>query len=180
MSKDKVMIVLTPNDEVITKEFTGFDDVCKEIAGDTGKCAMAEHYMSMHDGMIIPDMISMYGDECGLIEDTACGNKVNALASLVACQMQANNGQEPQVVPFYGNIVLVKDVDGPEGYEAAGFDRTINDEGEQEIDECWMVEDFVLLTKNHNREFLAAMHEEYDDNKPQPEFKVAEWDEIEK
>lgn len=58
--------------------------------------------------------------------------------------------------PIYGDVCVTKVVDSRRGQEG-GFDYKETEDGEEDICECWLVEDSLLLTRNRAESTLDLL-----------------------
>lgn len=161
----KRAVVITPNDEVKTVEYKGYETSREAVEGMI--CHIPVEVTEIETPFRkIP--VIFYGNDEGLLQDTCCDNKVNALVTGL------------YGYPIYGNVIVLEEVDVPqydekgniEYYEkdTDGFEYIEDEHGEEEICDCWFIEDNLLLNINRNKETLEKIHAEYDGKKPQPEI----------
>lgn len=150
------MIVLHPDETVSLADYNGYETIRDAVDGNI------EHFfvtdMSIgplsHLGVISVDF---YCNEEFLIRNDKKFDKINAVASLISRQ------------EIRGDVaVLVNAGNG----ENRGFDyKEYSEDGcepEQDICECWFVEDAFCRLVNTHREDLKELHEQFDNNKSQP------------
>lgn len=157
VDKERKQIILTPNDEILHENYAGYESLSKGVGGCIGIC-------TTQNIPIFPKPVKAdfyCNDEFLLINDEKF-SKCNAIATLLSGQ------------PIYGNVVIVKNI----GEDNIGFEYLSKD-GEEEITETWMIEDALMRFKNDNIKNIEQIHEEYDNNKPEPHFEFYEWDDVE-
>lgn len=155
----KKAILITPEDEV---KVIDYEDGLTFLQAQVGG-----HIKTLVDEVIPGSHIASnsnedtrvvgYCNEEGLLIDTCCNNKVNALMSVL------NDGN-----PIYGNVVLVKGV----GEDTDGFDYkevTRNGITEMDVCECWAIHDLYTSIRNKiTKESLGIYHSIFDGKKPEP------------
>jgi len=162
----KKLIVLTTDDKVKTIDYnreneeSGYKALSDAVDGFIEYCGHIDLPLGMKT--VKADVIC---NEEFLLRDDEKFNKVNAMASFLCGQ------------PIYGDVVIaMTDNEG----DTIGFDDVwvINEDGtkEQDICECWWVEDTLLRFRNANIDALKEFHMEYDDNKPEPFYEVTSLD----
>lgn len=106
----------------------------------------------------------MFCNEEFLIDDDPKFDKVNAVATLIC-------GQE-----IRGDVAVV--VDSGNG-DSRGFQyKEYVEEGcepEEDLCECWAVEDSLMKFVNSYREELRDIHKKYDNNKSEPRMEFIEF-----
>lgn len=167
----KRAIVITPNDEVKTVEYKGYETDREVVEGIISHVPIDITHIETPLRKI---PIVAYCNDEGLLQDTCCYNKVNAFITAL------------YGYPIYGNVIVLEEVNVPqydengeiEYYEkdSDGFDYKEDEHGKEDICDCRFVEDAFLLNINHNRETLAKIHAEFDNNKPQPEIEFISLD----
>lgn len=152
MKKGK-QIIITPNEEVKTVDYTGYESIRDGVNGSIERCGSLDIDTPL--GSLKTDL---YCNDSFLISDKEEFNKINAVASLFT-------GQE-----IRGDVVLLVN----EGCDNRGFEYLETPDGEEDLCECWFVEDKLLLFINHAKEDIEMLHEDYDDNKSEPVFEFIE------
>ncbi len=154
---DKKLILITPEDEVKNAPYEGYKDVSNGVDGVISRLTTLD--IETPIGNIECDV---YCNDCFLIEDRF--DKCNAIATILTG------------TPIYGNVVILQR-DGLDRNK--GFEYFENEEGEEDLCECWFVEDRIMLYANRNRDVLKEVHESLDKNKPEPTFEVRSHSEAE-
>lgn len=156
---DKIIIIHS-DDHISNADYNGYESLQKAVGGlaeffhDT-KIAVEP---SLCDGNETLPLV-MFCNEEFLIDDDPKFDKVNAVASLMC-------GRE-----IRGDVAVV--VDSGNG-DSRGFKyKEYIEEGhepEEDLCECWAVEDTLMKYVNAYREELQQLHKTYDNNKSEPKI----------
>lgn len=144
---DKI-IILTSDDKVQTADYTDYKSLQNAVEG------LIEHFNTLPNVQLVPIeppiKIDMWCNDEFTYSDTESCKKINALATAL------NGGNV-----IYGNVALT--VAMPYG-ESRGFKHIENEEGEEDICECWFMEDRLLLMRNSMEQdgVLKELHEQFD------------------
>jgi hypothetical protein len=133
-----------------------------------------------------PILCTVYNNDEGLLINGGDLDKANGLAT-----MMYNNippappecvGFVPEIInnegvfPIYGNIVILPQITTEDGIDNIGFKAT-NVDGEI-CGEVRLVARTIenVLNSAFSKAMTEAIHEKYDENKPEPEISVVSWD----
>ena len=153
IDKEPRMVILTSEDKVTNKPYKGYETLSEAVSGCIERCGSIEIDGGCGSGILECDI---YCNDEFLISDDEKFDKINAIASALTGQA------------IYGNAVILprEGLDSNRGFEYLSVD------GEEQILECWLAEDQLMLFANRNREGFKEMHKDYDKNKPKPKFVV--------
>lgn len=157
----KIVVLKAEGDKVETVDYDGYKSISAVTDG------LIEHFRDEKIPTPLGNLnATLYCNEEGLLREDL--KTVNAIATLLYGQ------------PIYGDVAVLKDLgDGDDtGFE---YKEEENDGVKEEtICECWFVEDAFMLAINGNKDKLAELHKQYDDNKPEPFIMVTSMDDMEK
>lgn len=143
----KNAIIITPSEEIKTVEYKGTDTIHEIVDGffDVVKSEVL-HVQGYGD----IEWIAFCNDE-GLLQDTAEDNKVNALITGF------------YGYPIYGNVCMLKEFNNSYGErDSTGFDDI----------EALIITGWLEEVKEQNKDAIAGMHQELDQNKPKAEPQI--------
>lgn len=165
------LIVITPDDTIETKDYVSYESISDAVNGSF------EHLHSMRPedadlqysiNVPIEPILSVDGKSevpvdlfCNdefLVDSSEEFDKINAVASQLL-------GQE-----IRGNVVALVYEGGGEnrGFEYKEYTEVEGAEPEEDLCECWGVEDTLLKYINSTKENLQELHKQYDNNKSEP------------
>jgi len=161
---ESVMVVITSNDEVKTMPYVNYESQREVIEGFIELFGSAEIFVPFEQNLKVDFWCN---EEYRYCEAESC-KKVNPVGSalygglLNGLDIDMALSDEQGLI--FGNVAIT--VSLPEG-ETRGFENIIDEKGEQDICEAWIVEDILLRVKNgmEAEGIIQTLHENYD-NKP--------------
>ena len=160
------MVVLTPEDTIQLADYEDYKSIQNAVHGSIEHCFSFELPVDpvlCGGRKTIP--CDLYCNDEFLISNNKEFDKINAVASLI---MSGGNN----IAEIRGNVVLV-----PYAGEGRnrGFDYKevkIDDEVEEDLCECWAVEDVLMRYIGRNTEALKQFHAEFDNKKSIPKWEI--------
>lgn len=152
------LIIIHSDDSITNADYDGYESLQKAVGG------LAEYFHNtkivvepmLCDGKEVLPLVLFCNEEF-LIDDDPKFDKVNAVATLIS-------GKE-----IRGDVAVV--VDSGDG-DSRGFQyKEYAEEGcepEEDLCECWAVEDSLMKFANSYRKELQDIHKKYDNNKSEP------------
>ena len=158
---EKKLIIIGTDDKIKIAPYEGYSSITAGVGGglmelfhtDKIPCPLGN----------IP--IDFYCNEEFLYREEDNFKKCNALATAIY-----SGGS----TPIYGDVVIVKRV----ADDVAGLDFVRTPEGEEDLCECWFVEDILMRYANQITKELGEIHSVYDDNRPEPSFEFYSLDDV--
>lgn len=157
------IIVITSDDTIETRDYSGYESLSEGVKGRIEYLTVLK---DMPLGLQKRNIDVICNEEYLYLEDESC-LKVNPIATYL------NNGRL-----VFGNVVLA--ISLPDG-ENKGFDYIEAEDGDEDICECWFMEDTLLRLKQHldHEGYIKDCHEKFDNNRPEIETpKVIPFDEF--
>lgn len=153
------VIIITSDDEIKTVDHGGENNY--EVLRDAVE-GLIEHFQTLDNVQLSPfnkpiNVDLWCNEEFTYSEAESC-KKVNPVASALY------NGNL-----IFGNIALT--IQMPEG-ESRGFEYIADEDGGEQICECWFMEDILIRMKNAMERdgVIADMHKQFDNNCPEPKM----------
>lgn len=164
---ESVMVVITSDDEVKTMPYVDYKSQKEAVEGYIEHFGSAEIFVPFGQNLKIDFWCN---EEYRYCEAESC-KKVNPVGSALygglLKGLDVSEALSDEQGLIFGNVAIT--VSLPEG-ETRGFENIIDEEGEQDICEAWIVEDILLRVKNHmEREgMIQTLHENYDGKAVEP------------